>query len=114
MADGILAQSYMDLPGTPMLLATTIRYLIVIFNPMANFDFECFRKLSSFSSKSAGQNADSKLPPTYLHTSVNKRIDDFQLMKVSIKRSYDRLRLLWQYLRSLKQKSKDLLVRIDW
>jgi hypothetical protein len=44
MAHAILAQSYMDLPGTPMLLATTIRYLIVIFNPMANFDFECFRK----------------------------------------------------------------------
>jgi hypothetical protein len=44
MAHGILAQSYMDLPGTPMLLATTIRYLIVIFNPIANFDFECFGK----------------------------------------------------------------------
>ena len=44
MANGILAQSYMDLPGTPIPLATTIRYLIVIFNPMANFDFECFRK----------------------------------------------------------------------
>jgi hypothetical protein len=44
MASGILAQSYMDLPGTPMFLAITIRYLIVIFNPMANFDFECFRK----------------------------------------------------------------------
>jgi hypothetical protein len=44
MAHGILAQSYMDLPGTPMFLAMTIRYLIVIFNPMANFDFECFRK----------------------------------------------------------------------
>jgi hypothetical protein len=48
MAHGILAQSYyMDLPGTPMFLAMTIRYLIVIFNPMANFDFECFRKESS-------------------------------------------------------------------
>jgi len=44
MAHGILAQSYMDLPGTPMFLAMLIRYLIVIFNPMANFDFECFRK----------------------------------------------------------------------
>ena len=44
MASGILAQSYMDLPGTPMFLAITIRYLIAIFNPMANFDFECFRK----------------------------------------------------------------------
>ncbi len=44
MAHGILAQSYMDLPGTPMFLAMTIGYLIVIFNPMANFDFECFRK----------------------------------------------------------------------
>jgi hypothetical protein len=44
MAHGILAQSYMDLPGTPMLLATTIRYLIIIFNPTANFDFECFGK----------------------------------------------------------------------
>jgi hypothetical protein len=44
MAHDILAQSYMDLPGTPMFLAMTIRYLIVIFNPMANFDFECFRK----------------------------------------------------------------------
>jgi hypothetical protein len=44
MAHGILAHSYMDLPGTPMFLAMTIRYLIVIFNPMANLDFECFRK----------------------------------------------------------------------
>jgi hypothetical protein len=42
MAHGILAQSYMDLPGIPMFLAMIIRYLIVIFNLMANFDFECF------------------------------------------------------------------------
>ena len=47
MAHGILAQSYMDLPATPMFLAITIRYLIVIFNPMANLDFGCFRKESS-------------------------------------------------------------------
>jgi len=46
MAQSILAQSYMDLLGTPMFLAMTIRYLVVIFNPMANFDFECFRKYS--------------------------------------------------------------------
>jgi hypothetical protein len=45
MAHGILAQSCMDLPGTPMFLMMTVRYLIVIFNPMANFDFECFRNL---------------------------------------------------------------------
>jgi len=46
MAQGILAQSYMDLPGIPIFLIITIRYLIVIFNPMANLDFECFRKES--------------------------------------------------------------------
>jgi hypothetical protein len=47
MVHGILAQSYMDLPGAPMFLTITIRFLIVIFNPMGNFDFECFRKESS-------------------------------------------------------------------
>jgi hypothetical protein len=47
MAHGILAQSYMDLLGIPMFMTITIRYLIVIFNPMANFDFECFSQLLS-------------------------------------------------------------------
>ena len=43
-----------------MFLAMTVRYLIVIFNPMANFDFECFRKKSS--GKGTVNNTTSRHP----------------------------------------------------
>jgi hypothetical protein len=38
-----------------MFLTITIYHLIVIFNPMANFDFECFRKYDSGSAGKIGQ-----------------------------------------------------------
>jgi hypothetical protein len=55
-----------------MFLAITIYYLIVIFNPMANLDFECFRRYYSGSAGKIGQ-VSLQEQGTHIWEAIQKR-----------------------------------------